>query len=130
MRLTYFTDYSLRLLLYLKGQSGRLSTIEEVAEYHKISKQHLVKVVHFLAKNGYVETVRGKNGGLKLGMEPSEINVGAVIRIVESDFKVAECFDPKNNTCRLSGGCKLKHALNRAIGSFFKELDTLTLKDI
>src|SRR5689334_12473819 len=99
MRLTSFTDYTLRSLIYLGMNRDKLVTIQDIADLHSISKNHLTKVVHQLGVNGLVETVRGRNGGLRLKREPADINIGAVVRESESDFYMAECFDGEHNTC-------------------------------
>lgn len=127
MRLTSFTDYSLRTLLHLGMHRGRLVTIQEIADTHQISKNHLMKVVHQLGVAGFVETVRGRNGGFRLKIEPEEINLGAVIRATETDFHMAECFAPGGNNCPLSADCRLKHALATATFAYLASLDTQTL---
>lgn len=127
MRLTSFTDYSLRTLLHLGTNRDRLVTIQEIADTHQISKNHLMKVVYQLGLGGFVETVRGRNGGLRLKREPSEINLGAVVRATETDFFMAECFSPNGSTCPLDGNCRLKHALATATNAYLASLDTQTL---
>jgi len=130
MRLTSFTDYSLRTLLYLCANRDRLVTIQDIADMHNISKNHLMKVVYQLGQSGLIETVRGRNGGLRLGREPKDINIGAVVRETESDFFMAECFDKEHDTCPLTPECKLKGALGGATQAFLAELDKVTLADI
>mgnify|MGYP002623746796 CR=1 FL=1 len=130
MRLTNYSDYSLRVLLYLSLNSERLSTIKEIAESYRISKNHLMKVVHHLVLAGYVESVRGRSGGLRLAKDPSKINLGKVVRETEDDFKIVECFDSDTNTCRIADACKLKHILGEALFSFMKTLDKYTLQDL
>jgi len=130
MRLTSFTDYSLRTLLYLAANRDRLVTIQDIADLHVISKNHLMKVVYQLGLAGLVETVRGRNGGLRLGKEPKDINIGALVRTTETDFFMAECFDRATDTCPLTPNCKLKHTLNDATAAFLKVLDQQTLADM
>ncbi len=130
MRLTAYTDYTLRTLIYLAIHRDRLVTIQEVAELHSISKNHLTKVVHQLGMSNMVETVRGRNGGLKLNMEPAEINIGEVVRATETDFFMAECFDGASNTCVYSLGCHLKGVLNRATSAYLAVLDDVSLEDL
>lgn len=130
MRLTAYTDYTLRTLMYLGAHRDRLVTIQDIADLHLISKNHLMKVVHQLGLSGIVETVRGRNGGLRLAREPSEINIGSVVRETESDFFMAECFNKDNNTCPLTPDCKLKSALGQATGAFLAVLDKVTLATI
>lgn len=130
MRLTSFTDYTLRSLIYLGMNQERLATIQDIAELHNISKNHLTKVVHQLGVNGLVETVRGRNGGLRLALEPKEINIGQVVRKTEPDFFIAECFDEATHDCMFSGSCALQHELGHAMDAFLKVLDGLTLADV
>lgn len=129
MRLSAFSDYSLRVLMYLGAQTDRLATIAEIAAAHDISKSHLMKVAHQLGRGGYIETVRGKGGGLRLAHEPQEIVVGEVIRQTESDFTLAECFADKS-TCRIQGACCLPTILNEALKAMFLVLDGYTLADL
>jgi Rrf2 family transcriptional regulator, nitric oxide-sensitive transcriptional repressor len=130
MRLTSFTDYSLRTLLYLAANRDRLVTIQDIADLHVISKNHLMKVVYQLGLSGMVETVRGRNGGLRLAREPKDINIGALVRMTETDFFMAECFDRASDTCPLTPDCKLKHTLNDATKAFLTVLDQQTLEDM
>ena len=130
MRLTAYTDYTLRTLIYLALHRDRLVTIQEIAELHDISKNHLTKVVHQLGTSEMVDTVRGRHGGLKLKMEPRDINIGNVVRRTESDFYMAECFDPTSNTCCYSLACKLKAVLNSATKAYLAVLDDISLEDL
>lgn len=130
MRLTDYTDYTLRTLMYLGYNRGRLVTIQDIADLHGISKNHLMKVVHQLGLSGMVETTRGRNGGLKLNKEPADINIGVVVRNTETDFYMAECFDRKNNSCVYSPSCTLKGVLNSATAAYLEVLDGVTLDDL
>ncbi|HMM47238.1 MAG TPA: Rrf2 family transcriptional regulator [Thiobacillaceae bacterium] len=130
MRLTTYTDYSLRTLMYLATRRGRLVTIAEIAEVHGISKNHLMKVVYQLGLSGLIETVRGRNGGLRLKLEPSDINIGDVVRETETDFDMAECFDPSGNRCLYSPACALKDVLHSATAAYLDVLDNVTLEDL
>jgi len=130
MRLTSFTDYSLRTLLFLAANRDKLVTIQDIADLHVISKNHLMKVVYQLGLSGLVETVRGRNGGLRLAKEPKDINIGELVRATESDFFMAECFDRDNDTCPLTPSCKLKNTLNAATAAFLAVLDQQTLQDM
>ncbi len=130
MRLTAFTDYTLRTLMYLAQHEDRLVTIQEIAELHDISKSHLTKVAHQLGMSNMVETIRGRNGGLKLNLPPEQINIGEVVRNAESDFDMAECFDRNSNTCSYAGACVLKAVLRRATDAYLSELDAVTLADL
>jgi Rrf2 family nitric oxide-sensitive transcriptional repressor len=129
MRLSTFSDYSLRVLMYLGGQDDRLVTIAEIAAVHDISKAHLMKVVHQLGLNGHIETLRGKGGGIRLARSPGEIVVGKVIRQSEGDFALAECFAGQS-ACRIQGGCGLPSILNEALSAMFLVLDGYTLADL
>ena len=132
MRLTNFTDYSLRVLIYLGAHrdEGRLVTIHDIARAYGISENHLMKVVHHLAKEGYVETTRGKGGGMRLARAPERINIGAVVRGTEEDFALVECFQAGNRNCPIIPACVLPPVLNRALRAFFKELDAQTLAEL
>lgn len=130
MRLTSFTDYTLRSLMYLGMHRDKLSTIQEIADLHGISKNHLTKVIHQLGASGLVETVRGRHGGLRLNREPEDINIGDVVRDSESDFHIAECFAPEPGSCHFLRDCALKHKLGDATQAFLAVLDGVTLADI
>lgn len=130
MRLTAYTDYALRTLMYLAANRDRLVTISEIADVHGISKNHLMKVVHQLGVSGMVETVRGRNGGLRLNHEPGQINIGEVVRNTETDFHMAECFDPSGNTCLYSPACALKDVLHSATAAYLGVLDGVTLQSL
>jgi Rrf2 family nitric oxide-sensitive transcriptional repressor len=127
MRLTTYTDYALRTLMYLAASRERLVTIQDIASLHGISKNHLTKVVHHLGQVGLVATVRGRNGGLKLGAAPQDINIGAVVRMTETDFHMAECFQPENNRCVFASACVLELALGAATNAYLQVLDGVTL---
>jgi Rrf2 family nitric oxide-sensitive transcriptional repressor len=130
MRLTAYTDYTLRTLIYLGMHRDRLATIQDIADLHGISKNHLMKVVYQLGLSGMVETVRGRNGGLRLKLEPDRINIGAVVRHSETDFYMAECFDPESTSCHLAPSCALKGVLKAATAAYLKVLDGVTLADL
>ena len=130
MRLTKFTDYTLRTLIHLAMHRDRLVTIQEIADLHAISRNHLMKVVYQLGLTGVVETLRGRHGGLRLKLEPDQINIGAIVRASESDFYMAECFNPHGASCVLSGGCGLQHALGGATDAYLAVLDAETLASV
>ncbi len=130
MRLTAYTDYTLRTLIYLALHRDSLVTIQDIADLHGISKNHLMKVVHQLGQQGLVETVRGRNGGMRLGRDPAAINIGAVVRASETDFYMAECFDAASNSCQLAPGCVLKSVLGAATAAYLAVLDAVTLADL
>ena len=129
MHITRYTDYSLRVLIYLSAQGDRLATIQEIADSYDISKNHLMKVVHQLNKKGYIETVRGKNGGMRLHMAPEDINIGILIRETEQDLNIVECFSSKN-ACKITPVCGLKGMFNEALKAFLEVLDKYTLADV
>ena len=130
MRLTTYTDYALRSLMYLAANRDRLVTIQDIADLHDIAKNHLTKVVHQLGLLGVIETVRGRNGGLRLGKDPAQINIGHVVRSTEPDFTMAECFDREKNACVLSSSCALKGVLVSATAAYLAVLDGVTLEDL
>lgn len=132
MRLTIFTDYTLRVLIYLGAHhdAERLTTIGDVAAAYGISENHLMKVVHHLSKQGYLETTRGKGGGMRLARAPDEINIGAVVRDAEEDVALVECFEAGNHHCPIESACTLRGVLARALRAFFEVLDGQTLADL
>ena len=130
MQLTKFTDYSLRTLVYLGERPDKLITIKEVSDYYGIVHSHLTKVVHLLSTSGYIHSVRGRNGGIRLAKPPQQIPIGAIVRMTEESLFLVECFDPKKQTCRLLPACKLRKGLNAAYKAFFSVLDNASLKDM
>src|SRR4051812_16345937 len=130
MKLTAFTDYSLRVLIYLAAQPEQRATIAGIAAAFDISDHHLTKVVHFLGKNGWLANVRGKGGGMELAMPPELINVGKVIRQTEGGAIPAECFSPEGGHCSIAGICELRGVLGEAVGAFYGVLDRYTLTDL
>ena len=129
MRLTTMTDYALRLLMYLGGRPERLCTIAEVAAAHRISEAHLMKITHQLGAKGWIETLRGKGGGIRLARPAGEINIGAVVRGMETDFHLVECFST-GSRCTLTGECRLAGIIEDALAAFNQHLDRYTLADI
>lgn len=129
MHITRYTDYSLRVLIYLALQQERLATIQEIADSYDISKNHLMKVVHQLTLKGYIESIRGKNGGLRLHRRPDDINIGVLVRETEQDLNLVECFSSKNKCC-ITPVCGLKNILAEALKAFLETLDQYTLADI
>jgi Rrf2 family transcriptional regulator, nitric oxide-sensitive transcriptional repressor len=129
MRLTLGTDYALRTLIYVGAKAGRLSTIAEIAASFDISTAHLMKIVNRLAQQGYLETLRGKGGGIRLGRPPGDIGIGAVVRDTEEDLAVVGCLsDP--GFCRIEGCCVLRGALRKATLAFLATLDGYSLADL
>ena len=131
MQLTRFTDYSMRVLMYLAFRTDELPTIGEIATDHGISENHLMKVVHRLARLGYVETLRGRGGGLRLARRPERIRVGAVVRDVEETLAPVECLLATHRSeCRLLPSCRLQSVLRDAQQAFLGHLDGYTLRDL
>lgn len=130
MRLSDYADYSLRVLMYCAANPHRLVTIAELAQWHQLSKSHLMKIVNDLARQGLLETTRGRGGGLRLLKDPASIRVGDVVRAAETDFRLVECFDAQINECVLAPGCRLKRVFQRALQAYFDELDGSTLADL
>jgi Rrf2 family nitric oxide-sensitive transcriptional repressor len=130
MRLTMYTDYSLRVLIYLANRDDETVTITELADFYKISRNHLVKVVHNLGLNGFILTTRGRHGGIKLARNAKEIQIGEVVRSTEPDFDLLECFNPATDQCVITRSCSLKSVLFNARSGFLGVLDQYTLADI
>ena len=130
MRLTQWTDYTLRVLMYCAARPQQLVTIGELADHHQVSKNHLMKIVNDLARQGVLETTRGRGGGLRLMQDPKQIRVGDVVRASETDFRLVECFDPETNQCTLSPSCRLKGLFDEALKAYFKTLDSMTLAEL
>ena len=129
MRLTKYSDFALRTLIFM-ALAKRRCTIDEIACSYDIPKNHLVTVVNQLASEGFIESVRGKGGGISLAINPEDINLGEVVRSTEQSFDLAECFSPQDNHCLLTPSCKLASILATALEAFLAELDEYTLADI
>ena len=131
MRLTLYTDYSLRVLIFLASKpKDELSNIKEIADAYSISKNHLMKVTYELGKMGMIDTIRGRNGGIRLAKSPEDINIGKLVRATEEDFHLVECFDAENNSCIITPVCGLKHVLGKALNAYLSVLDDYTLSDL
>ena len=130
MKLTLLSDYSMRLLTHIAVNDGRLITISEAAERYGISKNHLMKVAHQLGKAGYIETIRGRSGGLRLARSGEEISIGSVVRYMEESSILVECFPGGKGGCAIVPACKLKSILAEAQEAFFQVLDKFTLSDL
>lgn len=129
MRLTSFSDYTLRVLIYLALNQERLATIQAIAESYGISENHLMKVVHHLARAGLIETVRGKGGGMRLARPPEEIRLGEVVRGTEGDAAIVECLGDDNHCC-ITRSCSLPGILIGAFNKLYAHLDDYTLADL
>jgi Rrf2 family nitric oxide-sensitive transcriptional repressor len=130
MRLTVYTDYTLRVMMYLAASypRGGVVTIEEIAKAYGISRSHLMKIVNELSKSGFVEAHRGRTGGVKLARSPDEISVGELVRMAEKDFAVVPCHDSHDEPeCAILPACNLKRGMRRAVEAFIAELDKMTL---
>jgi Rrf2 family nitric oxide-sensitive transcriptional repressor len=130
LQLTLHADYSLRVLLYLSENPGRAVATQEIAEAYGISRNHLVRVIQTLDAHGFVNVSAGRKGGAALARDPSEINLGQVVRRAEPNFRLVECFDKEANTCPIVPVCKLKGVLGEALEGFFRVLDAYTLADL
>lgn len=130
MRLTVYTDFSLRTLMYIALNPDRRPTIAEIAQRYRISKNHLMKVVYDLGRAGYLETARGRNGGLRLGRDPHDIRLGDVVRTTEPDMALVPCFELTGSDCAILPECRLRTALQRACAAFLEVLDGYTLADL
>ncbi|HET9340580.1 MAG TPA: Rrf2 family transcriptional regulator [Casimicrobiaceae bacterium] len=130
MRLTAFSDYTLRVLMYLALDRDRLATIPEIAAAYGISRNHLMKVVHHLAQSGVVETVRGKGGGIRLARSPEAITIGAIVRAAEGDAPIVECLSRDANRCPIAPVCRLTRVLVDGFDAMYAELDRTTLADL
>jgi Rrf2 family transcriptional regulator, nitric oxide-sensitive transcriptional repressor len=130
VRLTVYTDYSLRVLMFLAVKGEELATVAEIAKAYAISRNHLMKVAHQLGLAGYVATVRGKGGGLRLARSPKDIVLGEVVRRTEPDMALVPCFDPHDASCAIFSGCVLRGVLSEARDAFLAALDRYTLADL
>ena len=130
MRLTTFTDYCLRVLTYVGLKDGELATIDEIAERYGINRNHLVKVVFRLGQLGYLDTIRGKRGGVRLAKDPAKVNLSTLVRRTEEDLAIVECFQDRGCLCVIEPACVLRKALREALNSFFATLERYTLADL
>lgn len=130
MRLTLQTDYALRVLMYVAVKGEALSTVPEIVAHFDISRGHLMKVVHRLGQLGYLETLRGKGGGIRLAREPSRVNVGAVVRDMEGDLGLLGCLQDRPGYCRIEECCILRGAVREATAAFLAALDRYSLADL
>lgn len=130
MRLTTYTDYALRVLMFVGLKNDELVRVDEVATSFGISRNHLSKIVHNLGSKGYLLTVQGRNGGFQLARDPADISVGQVMRDFEPDFNLVECFDSSTSKCRIQPSCVLAGELHDALAAFLGRLDGVTLRDL
>lgn len=130
MRLTSYTNYALRTLQLAELRGPNLVRVDDVVRVHKLARPHIVKIVHELGREGFLITVRGRNGGFKLARPADQITVGEVVRVTEGPLELVECFNPENNTCPLIGICVLSRKIQEATRAFMAILDDLTIADI
>ena len=130
MQLTSYTDYSLRALLYIGKHPDRLVTVSEITEHYGVSRNHMVKVVHNLGAHGFIQTVRGKSGGMRIAKKPEEIFIADVVRLTEPHMNIQECFSRETNTCPLIDNCNLMGVLYKARQAFMKVLEEQSLADM
>ncbi len=130
MKLTLFSDYSLRILMFAALREDLQFSVDDVAQTYGLSRHHAAKSVNFLTQRGYLRAQRGRGGGISLGQAPAEIRIGQLVRQTEKGSPLVECFDAASNTCPLIRGCLLKHALSQAWNAFFLTLDGYTLADL
>lgn len=129
MRLTKFSDYALRVLMYAAASGDRLATIEAVSEVYGISRAHLTKIVATLVREGFLEAVRGRAGGFRLGRPAAEIRLGEVLRVTEPDFHMVECLAP-GGVCAIGGACRLPGVMRQGVDAFLAVFDGVTLADM
>lgn len=130
MYLSKFSDYSFRILIYLGNHPDELFTVDELSTILGLSTHHIKKIIYKLAKNGYIASSKGRNGGIKLGMNPKDINLGQLLEITEDNLNIVECLSLENNSCSITKACKLKPIIGEALNSFMLKLSQYTLKDI
>ncbi len=130
MHLTLHTDYGLRVVLYLAARPGRVITTGEIGRAYGISKNHLVRVAHSLRDGGFIELSAGRAGGLSLARPPAQIRIGDVVRALEPEMRIVECFDPATSTCPIAPACALGEALRQALEAFLARLDRVTVADM
>lgn len=130
MRLTTFSDYTLRVLMFMALKGEERATITEIAEAYAISENHLMKVVHHLSRSGVIESVRGKGGGIRLAKPPHEIRLGSIVRSTEGNTPIVECMAKEPGLCRISPACRLTGILVHAFESLYATLDEYTLADL
>ena len=130
MQLSKFTDYAFRMLIYLAKNEERISVIDEMSDELNISKHHLKKIVNKLAKTEYIISLKGRNGGLRLGVEPKEINLGKVLVLTEENLNLVSCMGNSDMCPLIKDDCKLKGVISKSLNTFIKEMSKYTLEDI
>lgn len=130
MNISKFSDYSFRILIFLGNNQGQMYTVDDLSTTLDLSSHHLKKIVHKLSKFGYVSSIKGRNGGIRLGITPDKINLGSVFKDMEDNLDIVECFSQEKNKCNFNGYCKLKPVLYDATNLFIETLSKYTLADI
>jgi Rrf2 family nitric oxide-sensitive transcriptional repressor len=130
VRLTIYTDYALRVLIYLAANREKVCSIKDIATSYDISRHHLLKVANELAAGGFIQTIRGNGGGVRLAKSPHLISVGDVVRLTETDMHLVGCFDPAGQGCLIESACILQSALHKALSEFLRALDNYTIADL
>lgn len=130
MQLSKFTDYAFRALIYLANNQDSMAIIDKLAIELEVSEHHLKKIINKLAKTEYIISVKGRNGGLKLGVDPKEINLGKVLLLTEENLNLVECMDNPKLCPLMNNGCKLKGVISKSLDSFIEEMSKYTLQDI
>ncbi|MCR8744802.1 RrF2 family transcriptional regulator [Romboutsia lituseburensis] len=130
MTLSKFSDYAFRILILLGNNPDNTFTVDSISKTLNLSNNHIKKIVYKLATEGYIESTKGRNGGIRLGKNPCDINLGELLKITEDNLSVVECFSKNNNTCNISSSCKLKGVIGHALNSFMKVFDDYTLADV
>lgn len=130
MRLTNFTNYALRMLQYTALRGERISRVTDIAMIHQVSVHHMVKIANLLGREGYLETIRGRSGGVRLARPADAITVGEIVRLTEAPLELAECFNSDSNSCPLIGVCRLSKTWRKALDAFLEVLDGVTIADI
>lgn len=130
MRMTFHTDYALRMLIYAALRPDGACTVSDVAEAYGLSRNHLLKVAQRLRKLGFIETARGRSGGIRLARSPGAINVGALVRATEEDFSLVECMQGAGGHCAITPACRLRGMFGEALSAYLAVLDGYTLADI
>lgn len=130
MYLSKFSDYGFRILIYLGNHPDELFTVDELSSTLGLSTHHIKKIIYRLAKNGYIASSKGRNGGIKLGMNPKDINLGKLLEVTEDNLNIVECFSLENNTCNIVKSCRLKPIISEALDAFILKFSEYTLEDI
>jgi len=130
MRLTHFSNFALRTLMFAAARTPDLARAQDVADAFGMSRAHTVKCVHQLGQWGYLETVRGRSGGFRLARPARQITIGEVVRLTEDSLELVECFNAATNSCPLMQACRLSRAFKKAMAAFMAELDCLTIADV